>query len=87
MGIDYDTWLQKPYQDSHEAQDAYDEAKESFIGTDSYHESYGFWLETNEGKSEEDWQETSDFESSVECFQALKNEVPTREEYEQYSGW
>ena len=71
----------------HEAQDAYDEAKESFIGTDSYHESYGFWLETNEGKSEADWEETSDFESCVESYQRMLNEVPTREEYEQYSGW
>ena len=87
MGVDYDTWLQKPYQDRHEAQDAYDEAKESFIGTDSYHEHYGFWLETNEGKSEEDWQETADFESSVESYERMRNEVPTREEYEQYSGW
>ena len=87
MGVDYDTWLQKPYQDRHEAQDAYDEAKESFIGTDSYYEDYGFWLETNEGKSEAEWQETADFESSVESYERMRNEVPTREEYEQYSGW
>ena len=46
MGVDYDTWLQKPYQDRHEAQDAYDEAEEAYRESDSYHEHYGFWLET-----------------------------------------
>lgn len=87
MGVDYDTWLQKPYQDRHEAQDAYDEAEEAYKESDYYHEDYGFWLETNEGKSEAEWQETADYVSSVESYQAMKNEVPTREEYEQYSGW
>ena len=81
MGVDYDTWLQQPYQDDCDAQDAYDEAERSFKDSDYYWEDYEEWSKTNEGMSEADWEETNDYVSSVESYQAMKNEPPTEEDY------
>jgi hypothetical protein len=81
MGVDYDTWLQQPYQDNCDAQDAYDEAEESFRGSDTYWEHYEEWLKTNEGMSETDWEETNDYVSSVESHLRSINEPPTEEDY------
>ena len=81
MGIDYDAWLEKPYQDACDAQDAYDEAEESYRESDYYWEDYEEWLKTNEGKSQEEWEATDDYVKSVESYQAMKNEPPTEEDY------
>lgn len=76
MGIDYDAWLEQPYQDECDAQEAYDRAEEQFRDSDSYWESYEEWLKTNEGK-QEDWGETNDYMKSVESYQAMINQPPT----------
>lgn len=83
----YDTWLQQPYQDDRDAQDAYDEAEESYRESGYYWESYEEWAEANEGKSQKEWEATADYVESVQSYQEMKNEVPTREEYEKHSGW
>ena len=77
MGVDYDAWLEEPYQDECEAADAYDEAEESFRESDYYAEGFSDWLQTNQGKSEEDWELTSDYVNRVESFQAMRNEPQT----------
>lgn len=81
MAIDYDAWLEQPYQDECDAQEAYDRAEEDFNESDSYWESYEEWLKTNEGKTQADWEQTNDYVSSVESYQAMKNEPPSREDY------
>jgi len=77
MGVDYDAWLEQPYQDECDAQEAYDRAEEQFRDSDSYWESYEEWLETNEGKNEADWGETTDYMKSVESYQTMINQPPT----------
>ena len=81
MAIDYDAWLEKPYQDECDAQEAYDQAEESFRESDTYWEHFEQWSKTNEGKTEADWEETSDYVSSVESHLAMLNEPPSREDY------
>lgn len=64
----YDQWLEQPYQDACEAQDAWDSAEEGFKDSDMYNEHYEDWVaEGNEG-TEEEWELTSSYELSVECY-------------------
>jgi len=77
MGVDYDAWLEQPYQDECDAQEAYDRAEEQFRDSDSYWESYEEWLETNEGKNEADWGQTTDYVKSVESYQTMINQPLT----------
>lgn len=81
MAIDYDAWLEQPYQDECDAQEAYDQAEESFRESDTYWEHFEQWSKTNEGKTEADWEETNDYVSSVESHLAMLNEPPSREDY------
>lgn len=66
MGVDYDAWLEKPYQDAYAEQDAWDDAEESFR-KDGYHEAFDEWAEKpeNAGKTAEEWERTDDYEKSV----------------------
>lgn len=70
----YDAWLEQPFQDACAAADEYEEAVESFIESDSYWESYDSFVETNPGVSDDDWQETDDFEQSVTNYWRIRNE-------------
>ena len=64
----YDQWLEQPYQDACEAQEAWDRAEEDFRDSDRYSERYDEWVaEGNEG-TEEEWELTSDYELSVEYY-------------------
>ena len=64
----YDQWLEQPYQDACEAQDAWDRAEEDFKDSDRYNENYEDWLENGNEGTEEEWELTSDYELSVESY-------------------
>jgi hypothetical protein len=64
MGIDYDSWLEQPYQDQY----AWDELCEEYDESDQYADDLADWLADpdNEGKTQEDWYDSYDYQSSVE---------------------
>ena len=64
----YDQWLEQPYQDACKAQDAWDSAEEDFRDSDRYNEHYEEWLENDNVGTEAEWELTSDYELSVECY-------------------
>jgi hypothetical protein len=79
----YDAWLEKPFQDACDAADKFEAAAEQYIETDSYSEGIAQWyLDRTTGGTniqEVDWslitpemhqeyQESADFESSVESY-------------------
>ena len=76
--LDYDRWLEQPYQDACKAQESYERAEESFRDSDYYHEGFAEWLEVegNEGKTQEQWEATGDYEKSVEAHEEWLNEPP-----------
>lgn len=65
MGIDYDAWLEKPYQDQYEAEEAWERAEERFLAGD-YAQYLDEWLEDNPGKTEDDYKESPSYERAVE---------------------
>ena len=68
----YDQWLEQPYQDACKAQDAWDRAEEDFRDSDRYNEHYEEWLhhfcDCNIKCTKAEWELTSDYELSVECY-------------------
>jgi hypothetical protein len=54
MAIDYDAWLEKPYQDMYSAQERFEEAEQEYIKSDQYSEDLGFWIEAGEKAEEYD---------------------------------
>jgi hypothetical protein len=66
MGIDYDAWLEQPYQEQYE----WDELCERYEESGSYEDDLAEWLADpeNEGLTEEDWRDSSNFASCVECW-------------------
>lgn len=91
--MDYDAWLEKPYQDECEARDDYDSAAEAFIDSDSYWESYEQWAMPLFKKdihcSTEAWHDTEDFRLSVESYLDRLNAPPDPPEDREYRtrGW
>lgn len=63
----YDEWLQEPYQEECRAQEEWERAEEDFRDSDSYSEHYAEWLEEGNEGTEEEWEQTADYEKSVEC--------------------
>ena len=70
MGIDYDAWLEQPYQDMCEAEERWEEAEEAYRGSDQYNEDYEEWLldEGNENKSKKDYDGSTRYEQAVESY-------------------
>ena len=93
MAIDYDAWLEKPYQDAYKAQDEFDSAYELFIESDTYWEDYEQWASQlfKDGVhcSTEVWHDTDDFRSSVESYLDMLNTPPDPPEDREYRtrGW
>ena len=91
--MDYDAWLEKPYQDEREARDNYDTAAELFVHTDSYWESYEEWamelFKNGVPCSTEVWHDTDDFRLSVENYLDRLNAPPDPPEDREYRtrGW
>ena len=76
--MDYDAWLEKPYQDEREARNDYDSAAEAFFNTDTYWEHYEQWamplFKDGVHCSTEVWEGTADYEQSVGSFWASYTE-------------
>lgn len=62
----YDEWLQEPYQEACKAQEEWERAEEDFRDSDTYSEHYTEWLEEGNEGTEEEWEQTADYEKSVE---------------------
>ena len=69
----YDQWLEEPYQEECRAQEEWERAEEDFLDSDYYIEAYNEWLEEhgNAGKSEADYQQSSDYGRSVDFHLAM----------------
>lgn len=82
MGVDYDAWLEKPYQDMAEAEALYEQAEEKYLESDSYQEHFSEWLEEegNAGKTEQDFQKSSEYEKGVESVMESLSE-PNYDDY------
>lgn len=76
MGLDYDAWLEQPYQDECKATDDYDDACEVYNDTDSYWERLDEFLKDNPGLDEDAWRNSSDYESAVASYWEMINEPP-----------
>lgn len=86
MGIDYDAWLEKPYQDMYEAEARWEEAEEAYRESDQYNEDYEEWLlvEGNENKSKKDYDGSTPYEQAVESYMerlADRDDSPWWSEY------
>ena len=71
----YDEWLEEPYQQACKAQEDWERAEENFLDDDAHLEAFDEWLETegNAGKSLEEWQQTGDYQKSVDCYLEMMN--------------
>lgn len=65
MGIDYDAWLEAPYQEQYANEEAWERAVEEYE-EDSYQEDLDIWLSENEGKTEADFRGSNDYEAIIE---------------------
>lgn len=68
MGIDYDAWLEKPYQEAAERADFYDKMAEQYMDSDEFDSDAEEWAKAK-GLTEYDWQdyaESDEFEAVVE---------------------
>ena len=89
MAIDYDRWLEQPYQDACKAQDEFDSASEQYRESDSYYESLEDYLKEHPGSTEDDYQDSNDYDSHVESYLDKLNEPPDPPEDREYRtrGW
>lgn len=76
MGIDYDAWLEQPYQDMYAAEERWERAEEEYRGSDRYNEDYEEWLldEGNENKSKKDYDGSGRYEQAVESYMEYMEE-------------
>lgn len=77
-GIDYDAWLEKPYQDMCAAADAYEAACNRYEEMDRFEEDFAEWLaeqETADGRelSVDDYRESGAYQSVVEALEAAED--------------
>lgn len=61
MGIDYDAWLQQPYEEQAE----WESLCEQYIESKQYADDLTEWLDEHPGETEEDYQESYAFENAV----------------------
>lgn len=66
MAIDYDAWLEEPYQRACREEEAWERAEEEWLESDHYQESLAEWLEENPNKTEADFQESKTYENGIE---------------------
>lgn len=91
--IDYDAWLEKPYQDECQARDDWDRSCERYAESDSYWEDYEQWAAPlfKEGIhcSTEVWVGSKHYEQCVENYIDRQNEPPDPPEDREYRtrGW
>ncbi len=78
MGIDYDAWLGKPYQDAYAAQERMDELEEKFVETDNFKEAYEEWAEENPAPTKDLFMATKLYETMLEIYAESQDE---REDY------
>jgi hypothetical protein len=66
MGIDYDSWLEQPYQDQY----AWDELCEEYEASRSCEDDFAEWLAEpeNEGKTMDDWRDSYNYQACVETW-------------------
>lgn len=61
----YDQWLEQPYQDQYDYEEAWERAEEQYEG-DCYQEDLDIWLSENEGKTEADYRDSAEYERIIE---------------------
>lgn len=66
MSIDYDAWLEAPYQEMCEAEDEWEWAEQQVRDDDSYAESLSEWLDENAGMTEADYIKSSRYTRLIE---------------------
>jgi hypothetical protein len=64
MRINYDAWLEKPYQDQYEAEEQWERAEQKFLDND-YAQYLDEWLVDNPNKTEEDYKESKEYIAHV----------------------
>lgn len=69
----YDQWLEQPYQDACKLQEKWESAEEDFLESDSYLEAYDEWLESGNVGTEADYQQSADYEKSVDSHLDMLN--------------
>ncbi len=67
MGINYDAWLEKPYQDLYENDEFYERGEEEYPKSDHYAENLDYWMEET-GKTEADYLASEDYTRDVERY-------------------
>lgn len=78
MGIDYDAWLEAPYQEQYANEEAWERAVEEYEEDDSYQEDLDIWLSENEGKTEENFRDSAQYQRTIERI------VDSRTDYSRY---
>lgn len=68
MGIDYDSWLEKPYQDELVNERFYIQAEEEYPLSDEYKAALADWLADNPGETEDSYCSSSEFDYKIEQY-------------------
>lgn len=66
MAINYDAWLEEPYQRMCADEETWFRAEEEWLESDHYKESLAEWLEENPSKTEDDYQQSQRFQNGVQ---------------------
>jgi hypothetical protein len=77
MAIDYDAWLQEPYERACREQEAWERAEE-LLDEGTYAESLSEWLEENVGKTEDDFRESDTY---IDLVQNIVDGWNARDDY------
>ena len=89
MGLNYDDWLEQPYQDGCDAQDNWEIATEKYCESNEYWDDLADYQFANPGKDEDDFLSSSQYEGLVESYWERLNEPPDPPEDREYRtrGW
>ena len=68
MPMDYDAWLEKPYQDACKEQEAFDDAATDYNNSDLYDEEMKDFIEQFPDEDEDGWLSSDKYVSAVEAY-------------------
>ena len=74
MPMDYDAWLEKPYQDACKEQEAFDDACDEYNESDLYDEHMKDFIKEYPDEDEDGWLSSDNYVSAVEEYMESRSE-------------
>jgi len=74
MPMDYDAWLEKPYQDACKEQEDFDDAATDYNESELYDEHMKDFFKKYPDEDEDGWLSSDNYVSAVEEFMESRNE-------------